>query len=95
LSVPISGGSYRHFGFLDAIGVFVNKDNPLEKISFATRQGSQNVIGRPGGGRRARGAVQAGSSRRQEARRAGNISFLCSSLAWPRPLACGVLFRPR
>jgi phosphate transport system substrate-binding protein len=34
LSVPISGGSYRHFGFLDAIGFFVNKDNPLEKISF-------------------------------------------------------------
>jgi phosphate transport system substrate-binding protein len=34
LSVPICGGSYRHFGFLDAIGFFVNKDNPLEKISF-------------------------------------------------------------
>lgn len=33
-SVAICGGSYRHFGFLDAIGVFVNKDNPLEKISF-------------------------------------------------------------
>ncbi|MDD3180593.1 MAG: substrate-binding domain-containing protein [Opitutaceae bacterium] len=35
LSVPIMGGSYRHFGFLDAIGVFVNKDNPIDKISFA------------------------------------------------------------
>ncbi len=34
LSVPISNGSYRHFGFLDALGFFVNKDNPLEKISF-------------------------------------------------------------
>jgi phosphate transport system substrate-binding protein len=34
LSVPICGGSYRHFGFLDAIGFFVNKDNPLEKITF-------------------------------------------------------------
>ncbi|CAB3657737.1 PstS family phosphate ABC transporter substrate-binding protein [Paraburkholderia rhynchosiae] len=34
LSVPISGGSYRHFGFLDAIGFFVNKDNPLEKLSY-------------------------------------------------------------
>src|SRR5215472_11136090 len=34
LSVAISGGSYRHFGFLDAIGFFVNKENPLEKISF-------------------------------------------------------------
>src|SRR6202521_6138606 len=34
LSVPISGGSYRHFGFLDAVAFFVNKGNPLEKISF-------------------------------------------------------------
>ncbi|MFP3566498.1 PstS family phosphate ABC transporter substrate-binding protein [Paraburkholderia sp. SIMBA_030] len=34
LSVPISGGSYRHFGFLDAIGFFVNKDNPIEKLSY-------------------------------------------------------------
>ncbi|RJG11280.1 PstS family phosphate ABC transporter substrate-binding protein [Massilia cavernae] len=34
LSVPISGGSYRHFGFLDAVGFFVHKDNPLEKITF-------------------------------------------------------------
>jgi phosphate transport system substrate-binding protein len=35
LSVPISGGTYRHFGFLDAIGFFVHKDNPIEKLSFA------------------------------------------------------------
>jgi phosphate transport system substrate-binding protein len=34
LSVPISGGSYRHYGFLDAIGFFVHKDNPLERITF-------------------------------------------------------------
>jgi phosphate transport system substrate-binding protein len=34
LSVPVSGGSYRHFGFLDAVGFFVNKDNPLERITF-------------------------------------------------------------
>ena len=34
LSVPISGGSYRHFGFLDTVGFFVSKDNPLEKITF-------------------------------------------------------------
>ncbi|MFC5520639.1 PstS family phosphate ABC transporter substrate-binding protein [Polaromonas jejuensis] len=34
LSVPISGGSYRHFGALDAVGFFVSKDNPLEKITF-------------------------------------------------------------
>lgn len=35
LSVPVSGGSYRHFGFLDAVGFFVNKDNPIEKLSYA------------------------------------------------------------
>ena len=34
LSVPISGGSYRHFGFLDAVAFFVNKDNPIEKLTF-------------------------------------------------------------
>lgn len=34
LSVPVSGGSYRHFGALDAIAFYVNKDNPIEKISF-------------------------------------------------------------
>src|SRR5258706_2268613 len=34
LSIPISGGSYRHFGALDAIAFYVNKDNPIEKITF-------------------------------------------------------------
>ena len=34
LSVPIAGGSYRHYGFLDAIGFFVNHENPIDKISF-------------------------------------------------------------
>ena len=34
LSVPISGGAYRHFGFLDAIGFFVNRDNPIDALSF-------------------------------------------------------------
>jgi phosphate transport system substrate-binding protein len=34
LSVPVSGGSYRHFGALDAIAFFVNKDNPIEGITF-------------------------------------------------------------
>ena len=33
-SVPICGGSYRHFGFLDAVAFFVNKDNPVERLSF-------------------------------------------------------------
>ncbi len=34
LSVPVSGGSYRHFGFLDAVCFIVNKDNPIEQLSF-------------------------------------------------------------
>jgi phosphate transport system substrate-binding protein len=34
LSVPVSGGSYRHYGALDAVGFFVNKENPIEKITF-------------------------------------------------------------
>ncbi len=34
LSVPISGGSYRHFGALDAVAFFVHKDNPIEQITF-------------------------------------------------------------
>ncbi|MEV7090797.1 substrate-binding domain-containing protein [Streptomyces sp. NPDC093085] len=34
LSVPVSGGSYRHYGFLDSVGFIVNKDNPLDKLSF-------------------------------------------------------------
>lgn len=34
LVVPVSGASYRHFGFTDAHVFFVNKANPLERISF-------------------------------------------------------------
>jgi phosphate transport system substrate-binding protein len=34
LSVPVSGGSYRHYGALDAVAFMVNKDNPLEKVTF-------------------------------------------------------------
>jgi phosphate transport system substrate-binding protein len=34
LSVPICGGSYRHFGALDAMVFFVHKDNPLDAITF-------------------------------------------------------------
>ena len=34
LSVPISGGSYRHFGALDAVAFAVHKDNPVEALSF-------------------------------------------------------------
>ncbi len=34
LSVPISGGSYRQFGFLDAVGFAVNPRNPIDHLSF-------------------------------------------------------------
>jgi phosphate transport system substrate-binding protein len=34
LSVPVVGGSYRHFGALDAMAFYVHKDNPLEKITY-------------------------------------------------------------
>ncbi len=33
-SVPISGGSWRHFGFLDSIAFMVHPDNPLAKLDF-------------------------------------------------------------
>lgn len=39
LSVPVSGGSYRHYGFLDAVSFLVNKDNPIEALSFAQLDG--------------------------------------------------------
>jgi phosphate transport system substrate-binding protein len=34
LSVPISGGSYRAYGALDAVGFIVNRDNPIDQLSF-------------------------------------------------------------
>ena len=34
LSIPIVAGSYRHFGFLDALAVLVHKSNPLKEISL-------------------------------------------------------------
>ncbi|MDH7974468.1 substrate-binding domain-containing protein [Sphingomonas sp. AR_OL41] len=34
LSVPISGGTWRHFGFLDALGVMVNPANPVRQLSL-------------------------------------------------------------
>jgi len=34
LSVPISGGSYRVYGALDAVGFIVNRDNPIDHLSF-------------------------------------------------------------
>lgn len=34
LSVPVSGGTYRHYGFLDTVVFFVNKANPIERVTF-------------------------------------------------------------
>ena len=34
LSIPIVAGSYRHYGFLDALAVFVHESNPLHEISL-------------------------------------------------------------
>ena len=35
LSVPVCGGTYRHFGFLDAVAFFVNPQNPLDHLTLA------------------------------------------------------------
>lgn len=50
LSVPICGGTYRHFGFLDAIAFFVHKDNPIENLSFAQLDGILSTTHHRGGG---------------------------------------------
>lgn len=34
LSVPISGGTWRHFGFLDALAIMVNLANPVHQLNF-------------------------------------------------------------
>ena len=34
-SVPVCGGTWRHFGFLDAVGVIVNQANPISRLSLA------------------------------------------------------------
>lgn len=33
-SVPVSGGSWRQFGFLDAVTIIVNKSNPVRHLTF-------------------------------------------------------------
>lgn len=33
-SIPISGGSYRHYGFLDAMGFFVHPNNPIRQLTY-------------------------------------------------------------
>lgn len=34
LSTPIAGGTWRHFGFLDAVVFMVHQDNPLSALSY-------------------------------------------------------------
>lgn len=34
-SVPISGGTWRHFGFLDSMAFMVHPENPIAKMSYA------------------------------------------------------------
>ena len=34
-SVPVSGGSWRQFGFLDAVTIIVNQSNPLRQLTLA------------------------------------------------------------
>jgi len=33
-SVPVSGGSYRQYGFLDAVAIIVNPANPVKQLSL-------------------------------------------------------------
>ena len=35
LAIPVAGGSYRHFGFVDSVAVVVNGDNPIEGLTLA------------------------------------------------------------
>lgn len=50
LSVPISGGTYRHFGFLDAIGFFVHPDNPIKQLTFDQIDAIYSATHHRGGG---------------------------------------------
>lgn len=34
LSIEVSGGTWRHFGFLDAVAIMVNPENPIHHLSF-------------------------------------------------------------
>ena len=33
-NLPIMGGSYRHYGFLDAMAFFVHPENPIDRITY-------------------------------------------------------------
>lgn len=38
-SVPVMGGTYRHYGFLDSVAVIVNPANPLQRLTLAQLDG--------------------------------------------------------
>jgi phosphate transport system substrate-binding protein len=50
LSVPISGGSYRAFGALDTVAFIVNRDNPIDQLSFAQLDAILSTTGYRGAG---------------------------------------------
>jgi phosphate transport system substrate-binding protein len=49
-STPISGGTYRHYGFLDAVAFCVNKDNPINHLTFVQLDGILSKTHVRGGG---------------------------------------------
>jgi phosphate transport system substrate-binding protein len=50
LSVPVMGGTYRHYGFLDSVAFIVNPANPLQKLSFAQLDAVLSTTHARGGG---------------------------------------------
>lgn len=48
-SIPISGGSYRQYGFLDAMAFIVNKENPVEYLTFDQLDSIFSITRAPGG----------------------------------------------
>jgi phosphate transport system substrate-binding protein len=48
-SVPISGGSFRQFGFLDATAFVVNKINPIDSLNFDQLDGILSTTHARGG----------------------------------------------
>jgi phosphate transport system substrate-binding protein len=49
LSVPIMGGTYRHYGFLDSVAFIVNPANPLQRLSLAQLDGVLSTTHARGG----------------------------------------------
>ncbi len=48
-TIPISGAAYRHYGFLDALAVFVHPDNPIDRINFRELDAIFSATGHRGG----------------------------------------------